>query len=168
MLDPDIILDFLVGAFQSMPQVLLALGNDPTQIIGHKYLYGKEHSLAKTLFESSSPSVVVAFANLIGGNFSGMTVNKYQFEVYIKPKNAAPTTGSPAYSPPHLWYLMMTSPVIVVDPLVTNPGTLDIRHIRLMANLLPPDLVTNLRHQQDPTGADLFCGQIQFPEQGDN
>ena len=161
MLDPDLVLDAVLAAFRSIDQLIAALDGDPANVVGHTYLYGVEDSLSRSLYAMRSPSVLVVYLDLLGGNFDGATIWKHRFEVYIRPANAAPFADIPALvpSPMHLWWLMMHEPVL---------GTArNIRQTAVLPELMLPDTPT-LVHHQDENLADLFVGSLVFPELGDD
>ena len=159
MLDPDLVLSSLLSAFQSMPSVVTALGGSSTNLVAHTYAWGKEHSLARAVRHMTSPSILIAYVDLLGGQWDAMTVFKHRFEIYLRPKNASSGSNPTASTPMHLWWLMMTSPVVSV-----SPGTLNIRTIRLLPDLAPVDAMPTLLHLQDEELADLFCGKLVIPE----
>jgi hypothetical protein len=165
MLDPDVVLSTLVLSFRSIPALVAEMGGDALAISGHTYLYGPERSLAQSIYEQRSPSILIAYIDMIGGQFSGEGVWKHRLEAYIRPKNAS--TGlvsglTPASSPPHLFYLMFHSAVPYI-----YPGTLNLRTVRMLPDLAPLDAMPSLTHQADEQGADLFRVSMTFPELGD-
>src|SRR5262245_26622691 len=97
MIDPDLVLSYTVDAFRSIPALVLEMGNSPPNIYGHYFLNGAENSLDRSVIAMSAPSILVAYTDLLWGNFDGMTVWKHRLEVYIRPKNAA--TGHVGLSP---------------------------------------------------------------------
>ena len=165
MLDPDIVLAALVSAFQSIPAVTTAIAGS-SNIIAHQYAWGSEHSLARAVRQQTSPSIIVAYQDLLGGQWDAMTVWKHRFEVWLRPKNMASGgayPNPPGCTPMHLWWLLMHEPVTAI-----TPGTLDIRTVRLLPDLAPVDAMPQLVRMQDDEGADLFCGRIVIPELGDD
>lgn len=165
MLDPDLVLSNLLTTFRSIPALVSEMADDSSNIFGHYYLAGEENSLVRVLSQMTSPSICVAYLDLLGGNFDGSTIWKHRLEVYIRPKNSAMGgVGSPsgprASSPPHLWWLMMNSPVL--------GGTLNIRQVSLMSGSLMPMETPTLVHRQDEQGLDFFVGSMVIPEYGDS
>lgn len=163
MLDPDLVLATFISTLRSIPSLVAELAGDPLNISGHYYLSGKEFSLAQSIYKMPSPSILVTYLDLIGGNFNGATIWKHRLEVYIRPKNAAMGSvgglgGTPAGSSPHLWWLAMNKPVL--------GGVQHIRGIELLSGLWLMDTPT-MTHRQDEDLADIFVGQCVFPEAGD-
>src|SRR5678815_1104345 len=164
MIDPDLVLSAVVSAFRSIPLLVAEMADDPLNIYGHSYGYGSEQSLAPAITSMTSPSILVAYLDLIGGQFSGMTLWKHRLDIFIRPKNQAmgrvggPSSTVPA-SPPHLFWLMMNQPV--------NAGPDNIRYTELIPGLHMLDAMPSLTHQTDENGADFFIGHMVFPEKGD-
>lgn len=165
MLDPDVVLATIVSAFQSIPALVSEMGGSSSAISGHYYQYGAENSLATAIGTMQSPSILIAYQDLLGGNFDGMTIWKHRLEAYIRPKNRAMGkvgvgAGTLPASPPHLWYLMMHSPVL--------GGTQNIRSTTLLSGSLQNMDTPTLMHKQDENGADFFVGSMVWPEAGDD
>ena len=162
MLDPDLVLAAVISAFRSIPALITQMAGASSNIYGHTYAYGAEHSLALAINEQRSPSILVAYVDLIGGQFSGMTVWKHRLDAYIRPKNAAfghIPGGAIAASPQHLFWLMMNSPVL--------GGSQNIRYTEILSGLHMLDAMPSLTHQTDEQGADFFVCHMVFPEMGD-
>ena len=164
MLDPDLVLAAVVDAFQSIPAVVSELADDPTNIIGHTYTYGTEDSIARAIYSMRSPSILVAYLDLLGGNFDGATIWKHRLEVYLRPKNAASGAvggvgGAHASSPPHVWWLLMNS--------VLGSTSQNFRQTSLLSGSLMLCDTPTLKHRTDEQGADLWVGQLVIPEWGD-
>lgn len=162
MLDPDIVIDAVVATFLAIPEVVAEMGGitlATANIIGHKYAYGLENSLLQSIGQMASPSVLIAYQDLLGGNFDGMTMWKHRLEVYIRPRNKATTAGAGGASSPHLWWLMM-------NKTVTGQPT-NIRGIELVSGNLQLMDTPTLMHKTDELGADIFVGNMVFPEKGD-
>ena len=177
MLDPDVVLDAVVTAIQSVPSVAAYVGqrsDGSSAIYGHNFLYGTENAIAKALYEMSSPSILVAYTKYLGGRFNQMTLWKHMLEVYVRPMNtAAPGAGGgpPPCSTQHLLYLILNSPLGTVFPLDAQTGapaagTQRIYEARLLSNLLPMDL-PSFAPRQDDTLTDFFCAGLVIPEYGD-
>ncbi len=162
MLDPDLVLAAVLAAFRSIPLLVAEMADDVSNIYGHDYLYGAETSLALAVNNQRSPSILVAYLDILGGQFSGMQVWKHRLDVFIRPKNAA--TGSvgsppaPASSPQRLWWLMLTQPVL--------GGAQDFLNTELMTGLMILADIPSLTHQQDEQGADFFIGHLSIGEKG--
>ncbi len=164
MLDPDLVLTAVVSAFRSIPLLVAEMADDPLNIYGHTYAYGAERSLAFAINAQTSPSILVAYLDYLGGNWNGMVVWKHRLVAYIRPKNAAigavsGTNGAPAASPQHLYWLMMNKPVL--------GGQQNFRYTELMPGLMLTDAMPSLTHQVDEQGADFFQCQMVIPELGD-
>lgn len=162
MLDPDLVLETVVAAFRSIAPLVAEMADDPSNIYGHAYQYGADKSLALAINSQTSPSILVAYLDYLGGQFSGMTVWKHRLTAYIRPKNAAvglTSSGARAASPQHIFWLMMNSPVL--------GGAQNFRYTELMPGLMLLDAMPSLTHQTDESGADFFNVLITIPELGD-
>jgi hypothetical protein len=161
MLDPDLVLSTLVTSFQSIPALVTELGG-ADKITGHFYLSGAENSLERAIYSMPNPSILVAYLDLLGGNFNGMTIWKHRIEAYIRPRNAATAAAieTSAASGPHLAWLMMHSAI--------PPGTQNIRQLALLAGSLQLMDTPTLTHKIDENRTDLFCWAMVFPEHGDD
>ncbi len=144
------------------------MADNPLNIYGHTYAYGAERSLALAISQQTSPSILVAYLDYLGGQWNGMTVWKHRLEAYIRPKNAAvgevSATGLPAASPQHLYWLMMNKPVL--------GGAQNFRYVELMpglaaGGLMMADAMPTLTHATDEQGADFFICRLVLPEWGD-
>jgi hypothetical protein len=185
MLDPDLVLNSVIAAFQAIPDVVAQLGGltsisgDPT-IAPHYYYSGLEHSLAADIYQMEGPTILVYYLDMLGGNFSQETIWKHRLEACVRPKNAAsgpgvvPPSGFGPYLPigdtPYLCWLMMHSSVSPPLGYIIPPGsntTSNIRQIRLLPNLALMETPT-LKHRIDEQGQDYFCWQMVFPELGDD
>jgi len=161
MLDPDLVLDKVVSAFRSIAPLVSEMADNPLNIYGYTYLYGADRSLALAISQQTSPSILIAYNDYLGGQWNGMTVWKHRLDAYIRPKNAATgsVNGSRAASPQHLFWLMMNSPVL--------GGAQNFRYTELMPGLMLADAMPSLTHQVDEQGADLFLCRMTLPEHGD-
>jgi len=106
--------------------------------------------LALAISQQTSPSILIAYNDYLGGQWNGMTVWKHRLDAYIRPKNAATgsVNGSRAASPQHLFWLMMNSPVL--------GGAQNFRYTELMPGLMlagSSTVVTN-----SPACVDLSIG----------
>ena len=162
MLDPDLVLGALVNAVKSITQITTAVAG-PSNILTHQYAYGPDHSLARAVRQMTSPSILIAYQDLMGGQWDASTVWKHRFEIWLRPKNMSSGSSPVGCTPMHLWWLLMHSPVTAIAP-----GTLDIRTVRLLPSLAPVDAMPQLVRMQDDEGADVFCGRIAVPELGDD
>ena len=157
MLQPSLVLAAVVSAFRSIPTLVDQMGGDPTNIIGHTFLYGTEDSLSRSILQQQSPSIIIAYLDLLEGNFDESTAWKHRLECYIRPKNNA--MGALALSPPDLWWIMCNSPIL--------GSAQSIRYQRLLnGDLMLPDTPSFI-HNADEQGADFFTGSLTFPEYGD-
>ncbi len=134
------------------------------RVTGHYFSFGDENSLIKSVMQMESPAILVAYLDLIGGNFDGMTVHKHRLEVYMRPNNRAVgirPDGKQFATMQHLWWLMMNKPVGGLDegPNIRNVELAN-GDLQLMDN---PTLI----HRTDELGADFFIGSLVFPEKGD-
>ncbi len=168
MIDPDFVLYSVVTALQSIPQLATELGSPIVPISAsltpHFFEFGVENSLRLAIAEMESPSIIVAYLDLLGGNFNGETVWKHRLEAYIRPRNKAtdPVTGRSSASAPHLWWMMMNLPIFPNDGGVNN-----IRYNELANGDLQLMDTPTLVRRTDELGADFFIGSLVFPEKGD-
>jgi hypothetical protein len=156
MLNPEVLTAAIVATLKTIPELVAAMGGDPDNISAHQYYFGEENSLAKTVYEMKSPSILVVWKGTRGGNFNGMTIWKHPFEIYIRTMNVA-GSQSPA-GPGHVWWLMMNRPV--------NGGSLNIRQIQIMDGVDIMDMPSILP-RQDEELTDYFCASVTIPEIGD-
>jgi hypothetical protein len=162
MLDPDAVLNSVLAALQSIPELATELGA-PTipatdSITGHFFYSGEENSLTRALAQMKSPSVMVVYLDYISGNFDGMTLWKHRLNLCVRSRNRA-ANGS-ALSAQHLWWMAMNLPISVPE---VAPN---IRYVDLCGGNLWL-FETNLRHQTDELGQDFFIGTMVFNEMGD-
>lgn len=157
MLNPEVLADAIVAAWQSIPGLVAAMGGDRNNILAHKFYYGIENNLGKAVSELNPPAILVAWRGTMGGNFDGQTIWKHPFEVYIRTKNAA--SDQIPSGPGHVWWLMMNGAV--------NGTTLNIRQIQLLPNVDPMDTPT-ITARQDEDLMDFFCASLVIPEIGDD
>jgi len=159
MLDPDLVVAAIVTALQSIPALVTEM-NGAGNIYAHYYQYGAENSLAQSIYTMTSPSILIAYQDLLGGNFDGMTIWKHRIDAYIRPGNRAVGTSPVAASSPHVWWLMMHSPVLGT--------TRNLREVTLLSNALQIMDTPTLMHRSDEQGADFFVGSMCWPEAGDD
>lgn len=174
MLDPDLILQSVVLAFQHIPSVVAEMAGDPSNIYGHQFRYGADDSIARVVYQRQAPSICVAYMDLLWGKFSGQEMWKHRLEIYLQPRNATnplPNAAPAPCSAPHLWWLMMNQPVIGLG---YGSDNLNFRNLSLLNAAFPvnggclPCESPNLLHRQDENLADFFIGQIVIPESGDS
>ncbi len=165
MLDPDLVLSALVSVSRSNTDLVTQLGGDPTLITGHYFFSGTENALVREIYSMSSPSILIAYKDIVGGNFNGATIWKHRFEVYYRTKNAAmggvgPNgTPPPACSASHLWWLHMNRPVL--------GGPNHIRAISIVEPYLYLMDTPSVLHNIDEEQQDFFVSALVFPEAGD-
>jgi hypothetical protein len=167
MLDPDPIIDTIVGLLQAIPALT---EGTPTpvipaaNIVGHHDYYGAELSLSKTLYEMTTPGIVIFFDGLLGGNFDGMTLWKLRFGAALRLANQAGQASPIGYG--GLWQLMMNAgPVKAFDEIIPHDGS-NMRNVQIYDNLLLMD-TPSLARRIDETQMDYFIGSMVFPEIGD-
>jgi hypothetical protein len=167
MLDPDVVLNCVLASLRSIPELVAELGGPSipaTQsITGHMFYSGEENSLERALSQMVAPSVMVAYLNVLPGNFNAETCFKHRLNVYWRTRNKAtdPVTGHVSASAGHMWWMLFNLPIS--DP----ESAPNIRYVELVnANLSlmeqPPMLF-----QRDELGQDFFYSTMVFPEKGD-
>lgn len=169
MLDPDLVLVAVVDAFKSIDELATLMCDDAgaSTIFGHTFTYGEENTLTKVVWTAPSPSLIVAYTDLLSGNFDGQTMWKHCLEVYIRPKSGVSNVFSDSNpdvarvpSTPHIWWMMMNLPVL--------GGAQPLRYTTLLSGALQlMDLPTLSYKAVGDDGADLFIGKLVFPEYGD-
>ena len=167
MLQPSLVVLEVVSAFQSIPAVITELGGNPSNIYGHNYYAGLENSLARTLYEQTAPSVIVAYKDLLGGNWDQSTRWKHRIDIYLRPRNAAVDIG--CLSPPDLFQLMFHSPLGAPPSPLTGHWSagIGIRYQSLYAGSMQLMDTPTMMHRQDEAGTDLFQISCVWPEYGD-
>lgn len=160
MLDPEVVTDAAVAAIQSIPEVVTAMNGDAARIVGFKYLYGVDFTLAEAVGKLKPPAILVAWAGTQGGNFDGMTIFKHRLDVYFRSANMA-SVAFPAVptGPGYLWSLICNKAV--------NGTSLNIRQVQLISGALDLMETPSVSHRQDEELMDYFCGTFVFPEIGD-
>lgn len=162
MLDPDVVLNSVVAALQSIPELATELGAPAVPVTesirGHHFYSGQEDSLMHALAEMRSPSMLVAYLDYIMGNFDGMTLWKHRLQLCIRSRNKASNGGSA--SAQHLWWMAMNLPISVPE-IAPN-----IRNVDLAGGSLWL-FETNLKHQIDELAQDFFISTLVFNEMGD-
>jgi hypothetical protein len=157
MLNPATLTDAIVTAFQSIPELVTAMGGDPTAIYAHHFLNGVESTLTSSIYEMKSPSILVVYQGTLGGNFDGYTVFKHQVTVFVRSANVAQQSSPVGYET--LVWMMLNKPVL--------GGSSNIRQ----ANVIPEvDIMDNpsVSHMTDESGNDFFKVDTTWPEIGDN
>lgn len=169
MLDPDLVLAALLSAVKSVPQLVDALGGptatdgSPT-IYSHQYLAGIDNSLTRAIEDQPAGTIMIAYSDLLEGNFGGEGRWKHRLTIFIRPMNAAPGGAVPPSSPLHLGWLLLNTPVTGSEPR-------NLRQISLFGDtdgrLVPMDTPT-IKAQTDSQQQDLFYISVSIPEQGDS
>ena len=176
MLDPDLVLAEVVAAIQSIPAVVTYCNDDPTLIVGHQFAAGVELSLGQSVFQMTSPSVLIAYKDLLGGGaggFDGATLWKHRLDIWLRPGNMAPGgsgSNGPYASPQHLWWLIMNSVLPAASTLPPPSGWQvgqRLRYSTLLSGSLELMDTPTLMYRQDQEGQDLFVGSCTWPEFGD-
>jgi hypothetical protein len=162
MLDPDVVLNSVLASLQSISELATELGAPAIpateSITGHFFYSGEENSIIRALSQMRSPSILVAYLDLIMGNYDGMTVWKHRLQLCVRSRNKA-SNGS-SISAQRLWWIAMNYPISVPE---VAPN---IRCVDLAGGLLWL-FETNLKHQTDELGQDFFIGTMVFNEMGD-
>jgi hypothetical protein len=163
MLAQSVVLNSVLGALQSIPQLAAELGAPDipaTESITAHYSYmGEENSFNRVLQQMRSPSIIVAYLDYTMGNFDAMTMWKHRLNICIRSRNKA-SNGS-AISAQELWAMAMNLPVSM--PYVAP----NIRYVDL-ANGLLWLRETNLKFQTDELGQDFHVGTMVWDELGDS
>ena len=163
MLQPSAVISSILASVQSIPELATELGAPtipPTEsIIGHNFYSGQENAVARAIGQMQSPSILIAYLDLIQGHFDGSTIFKHRVTAYIRPRNAAPA-GNGAVSAPDLLTMMLNYP-ISVPKLAPN-----IRCVDLLNNNLWLFSV-NAPHVVDELGQDLWQATMVWNEYGD-
>jgi len=160
MLDPDVVLGAVVDAVRSVQDLITEFGNNPDLIAAHYYYSGAENNLVMTIRGMPSPSILFAYKDYLGGNFSGAVMWKHRIDMYIRPRNAAGADGSGAASAPHLWWMAMNKPVLGTTQSLRYTSLLD-------SSLYPMDTPTLMYQPDGESMEDFFVSTLVFPEAGD-
>jgi hypothetical protein len=157
MLKGSVIVDDFVSTLQTVPALVTAMNNDPSRIVGFHFIPGKSKGLQEAIQQMLSPSILVNYEAIAGGNFSGYQIWKHHLDVYIRGANqAGQATPVNAEDIP---YLMMNQPV--------NGGTLNIRFVSIMPGQLDIMDTPSFNHMVDDAGSDYWVGRCVFGEIGD-
>jgi hypothetical protein len=157
MINPSTLTDAVVATLQSIPDLVTALGNDPTRIYAFHYLYGQDEKLTKALYKMVPPSILCVWEGTMGGNFDAATLWKHKIGLYTRIDNTANLASPLSYET--LFWLIVNSPVF--------PGTVNIRYTNVLNSVDIMD-VPQAIHLEDPDGMDYFKIEFVFPELGDN
>jgi len=146
MLNPDTIGARIVEAWQSIPEVT----NAGVRVTYFNFQAGTDLPLAQRIYQMTPPEIVVAFDSLKMGNYSGQSLWRFAFGVYVR-------TTVQAYG--QLWWWLLNKPVLSTS--------LNIRQLELLPDL---DLieVTQVNHSIDENKQDYFVGQLQMFQLGDD
>jgi hypothetical protein len=156
MIDPATLTNAVVSALQGIPALVTAMGNDPSKIYAHHYLYGSEHKFQEALYKIVPPSILVVWEGTLGGNFDGMTMWKHRIACYLRTSNVANVQTPASYE--HLFYVMVNSSV--------NKGQ-NIRYTNILNTVDIMD-TPSANHMVDEDGMDYFKVDFVIPELGDN
>lgn len=170
MLDGDLLVDAIVLALQSIPELVDAVNNQD-KIYGHKYLYGKESRIDMALAKMEPPSILVAWEGVTGGNtdsYNKMVVWMHRFSLYIRTPNVAAAQEQISYA--KMWRM------ICMGNLVGNgfDGFHNIRNTQIYSlpdgspgvEIMDPDV--SIGRIQDAEGMDMFKAIFKLEEIGDN
>jgi hypothetical protein len=154
MLKPSRIVDAVVTALKTIPDLVTILVNDDTRIVGYHFVPGLNQSLNEALNTMLQPSLLVAYKGVIGGNFNGYVIFKHEIEIYYRGANQR-GFGQPVKSE-DIWYVIVNAPI--------NSGTLNIRQVQIMPGQLEIMETPSMTHMQDMELQDYFVGNCIFPE----
>jgi hypothetical protein len=161
VLNPELVVNTVATALQSIESLVAALNNDPTRVVPFVFEGGDDVPLAKKIYEIPTPGILVVWKASQGGPFNGTIWWKHQIDLYIKSGNVA--NSSTPTGPGNLWWLIINGTL----GNAFEPG--NIRSVQLIPGEL--DLVNPLPsivHHQDQDGLDYFVANFIFPEYGDN
>src|SRR5258707_577597 len=130
MLQPSIVTGALVAVFQSLPQLLVQMDGKPGNIFAHNFDYGNEAALAQVIAQLPTPSIVVAYKRILGGNFDQATMWKHQLEIWVAAMSMARPDNPAPMGTPDVAALMMN------EPIPSDPGNRNIRQVSLLGGKL--------------------------------
>jgi hypothetical protein len=157
MYNPDKVVNAVVDALRSIPQLVTAMAGDESRIFGFFYLYGQDTSLKKSIYELQPPRIQVANVGVMGGNYSGETMTKHRIEIIVKMQNVQTQQGNPI-SYGDIWTIFTNYPVF--------GSTTSIRGWNLLPNLDIPD-VPSQDMIQDADSINMMRIMLVIPEVGD-
>jgi hypothetical protein len=157
MIKGSLIVDTLAATLQTIPALVTAMNNDPTRIVGYHFIPGLSRSLTEAVQQMLTPSILINYEAIMGGNFNGYMIWKHHVDIYYRGGNQAgqmiPTNAE------DIAYLMMNQPV--------NAGTLNVRQIEILPGQLDLMDTPSFAHMVDDAGTDYWCGRCVFGEIGD-
>ena len=157
MYNPDRVVNAVVRALKSIPQLVEAMAGDPDRIYGFFYLYGQDTSLKKSIYEMQPPATQVTSVGVLGGNYSGETMTKHRIEIIVRMQNTKTQQGNPI-SYGDIWTIFTNFPVF--------GSTTSIRGWNLLQNLDIPD-VPSYDMIQDANSVNMMRIMLVIPEVGD-
>jgi hypothetical protein len=157
MLTSTTVLNAVLASLQSIPQLTAELGG--SQFITAHYSYsGEENSLMRALGQMREPSMLIAYNDIMMGNFDGQTMWKHRVALYVRARNAKVNGG--ALSAPDLLAMAVNYPITVPE---TAPN---IRYVDLCNHNLWLFSLTEPR-ANDELGQDFWSLLLLFDEMGD-
>lgn len=163
MIDPETIVDAVVGALRGIPDLAQALNGDAERIRGFHDLAGVDVPLRKAVYEMSAPGILIAYAGTLPQSTQwGEGVFKHR--VYC-----CMVLGNQAQSDAPIGYGTFWKKIIGSGPVKgwDQVAGANIRSVQLVEGLEIMDTPGVLR-QMDEDGIDYFEGVFAFPEIGDN
>ena len=163
MLNAAPIVDAIVGALQSIPELSAAMtvtdaaGNPNCRIKEFHFRLGQEQRLAERIYKMPALSMLVSWDGTQGGNFNGQSIWKHRFSVYFRMGNAAGLTDPVGYE--DLWWIVCNRP--------PAGSQVNIRYMQLYPGLDIMD-TPSVAHALDEDLQDRFAGTLVIPEIGDN
>src|ERR1043166_5001035 len=121
MRNPSDIVDAVVEALQSIPDLVTAMGG-ADNIKAHHFLAGSASSLQEAIYSMTGPSTLVVWSGSLGGNYNAATLFKDKVDIYVRMANAAvpvlDDNGDPITPVGYedLWKLIIDSPLNGTDP----------------------------------------------------
>lgn len=159
MLNPDILVNAVVTALNSIPDFVTAMtsANGNVSITAYTAATDDQPSLDAAIYEMTAPSTLVAWDRIVPGNFDGTTIWKHMLQVVVR----APIVAN---APTPITFGTLAK-LIVDSPI--NGTSLNIRQQAIIPEV---DLVDTppIQRLKDETGKDFIVIHLLFPEIGDN
>lgn len=156
MINPAELVDNLVAALRSIPELVAEMDGDIERIYAYHDQYPKRSSLAHAIHQMPAPAIMAAWQGTQPGSFGAMDVWKHQVTLYLRAREAA-DSDTPAY---HRMFRLITKGV-------PSGSEVPMLNVTIHPNCYPMDLPL-IQRQTDAEGLDYFEVPITFTEIGDD
>src|SRR5690348_17044531 len=107
MINPAELVDNLVTALRSIPDLVAEMDGDTERIYAYHDRYPKRSNLAHAIHQMPAPAIMAVWQGTQPGSFGGMDVWKHQVTLYLRVRETA-DSETPAY---HRMFRLITKGV---------------------------------------------------------